>query len=177
MNKKRYEKRGQVIKALIILIAIFVLFFALSSIAVCIKICDKLPYEQPTIAEINYNIVRPVGTDYETLKTDVDALFNNPDYNLIYFEFGDKNIYGKTNFLEKEILIKKGINYEYFVFCLTHELVHLTYFSYDERFCNLTAYNILYSSNNTYFQNIALLFANMDLQGAFNKEYSFVGYL
>ena len=137
---------------------------------------DELPYKEPYQTNIEYDIYRPQNISYETLKNDIDKLFNNPSYELKFTEMHG-NIYGQCSIFDRQIKLRKNINYEYFVFCLSHELVHLTYFTHSERFCNLTAYNILYNSNNEYFVNIALYFANVDLHGGFSEEYSFIGYL
>lgn len=136
----------------------------------------KLPYKQPYITKIEYEIERPENISYTMLKEGIDKLFDNPNYSFAFIEFEEKT-YGQTFIFSRKIKLREGINYEYFVFCLAHELVHLTDFTLQERYCNLTAYNILYKSNNDYFKNIALYFANLDLQGGFSKEYSFVGYL
>lgn len=83
----------------------------------------------------------------------------------------------KCEMFKRNIILDNNLSYEYFAFCLTHELTHLTEFCYSERYTNLTAFNKLYSSGNDYFKNVALYFADLDLRGAFSQEYSFVGYI
>lgn len=136
----------------------------------------SLPYKESNLVNIEYHIEEPSNTTKESLTKEINALFDNPNYEL-YFDALPFNIYGKTDIFNKRVTIRTNISNIYYVFCLSHELVHLTYFTLSERFCNLTAYNILYNSNNEYFVNIALYFANVDLHGGFSEEYSFVGYL
>lgn len=136
----------------------------------------NLPYKESGIFYIEYNIEEPIGLTKESLTDEINLLFDNPNYEL-YFEALPFNIYGKTDIFNKRVTIRTNISNIYYVFCLSHELVHLTYFTLSERFCNLTAFNILYNSNNEYFVNIALYFANVDLHGGFSEEYSFIGYL
>lgn len=135
-----------------------------------------LPYKQPYQTDFDYEINRPQNISYTALRNEVDDLFGNPKYTLNFVDMNG-GVYGRTFILSNTIELRKDINYEYFVFCLSHELVHLRYFTYSERFCNLTAYDILYNSNNEYFVNIALYFAYIDLHGGFSEEYSFIGYL
>ena len=45
---------------------------------------------------------------------------------------------------------------------MAHELVHIQYYTSCERFCNLQAYKILFDSNDIYFKNVALYFADND---------------
>ena len=60
---------------------------------------------------------------------------------------------------------------------LTHELVHLSYFTANERFTCFKAFQILYESGNNYFKNIALAYANNDFKGITSLEYSCAGYI
>lgn len=136
----------------------------------------NLPYKESNLTFIEYNIEEPSNTTKESLTTEINELFDNPSYKL-QFNNLTSNVYGKCDVFNRTIIIKSNISNIFYVFSLTHELVHLTYFTLSERFCNLTAYNILYNSNNEYFENIALYFANVDLHGGFSEEYSFIGYL
>lgn len=135
-----------------------------------------LAYKEPTLTSIEYKIERPSDISYESLKESVDDLL---DYNGYNFKFGYLygDVYGKCNIFSKDIIIKNNISYEFFVFSLTHEIIHLKYFTLNERFVNYNAFKVLYESNNEYFKNVALYFANRDLNGDFTREYSFVGYI
>ena len=136
----------------------------------------ELPYKETSIDKIEYDITPPSNTSYQTLIDDINKMFDNPKYELSYTDF-DSSIKGKCYIYTRQIILQENLNYEYFTFCLTHELVHLTEFTFSERYTNLKAYTKLYNSGNEYFKNIALYIANLDLQGAFTEEYSFVGYI
>lgn len=134
-----------------------------------------MPYKESNLTYIEY-IEEPSNTTKESLTTEINELFDNPSYKLQFTNLVS-NTYGKCDIFSRTITIRNNISNVIYVFSLTHELVHLTYFTYCERFCNLTAYDILYNSNNEYFVNIALYFAYIDLHGGFSEEYSFIGYL
>lgn len=161
------------IKVIVIIVFILAMVFAGYSI---FKIAYSLPYKAPNVESIEFNISRPDDISYETLTEDINELFDNPKYILTYVDMtGD--LKGRCYLLSHKIEIKKNLNYELYTFILTHELVHLTTYSIDERWTNLEAYNKLYNSDNDYFKNVALYIAYLDLHGAFSQDYSFVGYL
>ena len=162
-------------------LAIFLVAIGLCTIAnfFCIELqlnSNDLPYKEPLVTNIEYEIVRPSNINYETLKDEVDKLFGNPNYTLKISEL-DGTLRGECKIFSKEITLDNDLNFEYFTFCLAHELVHLTEFNLNERYANLTTFKKLYSSGNDYFKNVALYFADLDLRGAFSQEYSFVGYI
>lgn len=136
----------------------------------------NLPYKAPLFQSIDYDITRPSNISYSFLKDEVDKLFDNPGYTLEIKDL-EGTVKGKCEMFASNIILDDNLSYEYFTFCLTHELVHLTEFCYSERYTNLTAFIKLYSSGNDYFKNVALYFADLDLRGAFSLEYSFVGYI
>ena len=63
---------------------------------------------------------------------------------------------------KKHITIDEGLSNFQLVFVMAHELVHIQYYTSCERFCNLQAYKILFNSNDIYFKNVALYFADND---------------
>ena len=136
----------------------------------------NLPYKAPLFQSIDYDITRPSNISYSSLKNEVDYLFDNPGYTLEIKDL-EGTVKGKCEMFTRNIILDDNLSYEYFIFCLAHELVHLTEFCYSERYVNLTTFNKLYSSGNDYFKNVALYFADLDLRGAFSQEYSFVGYI
>ena len=135
-----------------------------------------LPYKAPEDVNIEYDITIPPKISYQSLTEEVNALFDNPSYKLEFTTFSGA-VKGKCYLWTRTIQLQENLNYEYYTFCLTHELVHLTEFNIQERYTNLTTFYTLYNSGNDYFKNIALYFADLDLNGAFSEEYSFVGYL
>lgn len=121
----------------------------------------NLPYKESNLTFIEYNIEEPSNTTKESLTTEINELFDNPSYKLQFANL-TSNTYGKCDVFNRTIIIKSNISNIFYVFSLTHELVHLKYFTYCERFCNLQAYKILFDSNNIYFKNVALYFADND---------------
>ena len=161
------------IKIIAIILFILAITFAGYSI---FKITYSLPYKSPNVESIEFYISRPDDISYDTLTEEINELFDSPSYTLTFVDMtGD--VKGKCYPLLKKVEIKKNLTYELYTFILTHELVHLTTYSTDERWTNLEAYKILYNSDNDYFKNVALYIANLDLHGAFSQDYSFVGYL
>ena len=136
----------------------------------------NLPYKAPLFQSIDYDITRPSNISYSSLKDEVDKLFDSPSYTLEIKDL-EGTVKGKCEMFRRNIILDDNLSYEYFTFCLAHELVHLTEFCYSERYVNLTTFNKLYSSGNEYFKNIALYFADLDLRGAFPQKYSFAGYI
>lgn len=167
----------ELIKYVLCYVFILTIFFVINFFIVDSKLnANYLPYKSPEISNIQYDITRPPNIDYETLTDDINQMFNNPSYKLTFTNFSGSTK-GECYMFSKTIVLQENMNYEYYVFCLTHELVHLTEFTYSERYTNLTAFYTLYNSENEYFKNIALYFADLDLQGIFKEEYSFVGYI
>ena len=177
-------KRPKKIKFVLITLKFTLIFLFVSTILIVSSLiltvnrryAYALPYKEPTITSIEYDIIRPPNINYEVLTEELNELFNNPSYTLSYTSFAG-NVKGRCNIHQREIEIQEGLNFEYYVFCLTHELVHLTECNHNERYTNLVTFETLYTSGNEYFKNIALYFAELDLRGAFTEEYSFVGYL
>lgn len=132
-----------------------------------------LPYKQYT-GKIDFQIdyTRPIDISYESIKEDIDLLFNNPNYTL---NIEDIDVSGRANLLTTTIVLDEGLSYENYVFTLAHELVHITYFTVNERFSNFTAWKILYESGNDYFKNVALAFARDDMY--ISADYHFVAYV
>lgn len=134
----------------------------------------NLPYKESSLTFIEYNIEEPSNTTKESLTTEINELFDNPSYKLQFSNLAS-NTYGECNIFSRTITIKNNISNVFYVFALTHELVHLEYFTYCERFCNLQAYKILFDSNDNYFKNVALYFADNDWMWSY--EYKFKGYI
>lgn len=134
----------------------------------------NLPYKESNLTFIEYNIKEPNNTTKESLTTEINELFDNPSYKLQFSNLAS-NTYGECNIFSRTITIKNNISNVFYVFALAHELVHLEYFTYCERFCNLQAYKILFDSNNNYFKNVALYFADNDSMWSY--DYKFKGYI
>ena len=165
------------LKYLAIFLALIGLLIAISFFCIEEKLtAHNLPYKAPLFQSIDYDITRPSNISYSSLKDEVDKLFDSPSYTLEIKDL-EGTVKGKCEMFTRNVILDDNLSYEYFTFCLAHELVHLTEFCYSERYVNLTTFNKLYSSGNDYFKNVALYFADLDIRGAFSQEYSFVGYI
>lgn len=148
----------------------------------CLLICEwrinyfySLPYKESDLKEVEYSIKRPNGLSYKNLTCKINELTDYRDYTLQFDELcGD--VYGKSDLFDKTITIRQNINYEFYAFSLTHEIMHLKYFTSNERFVNYNAFKVLYESGNEYLKNVALYFLNLDLQNGFYNDYKFAGY-
>ena len=170
-------KKLYFLKSLAIVIAIIGLAIVIGFICIENKLtAHSLPYKAPMHQSVDYELTRPADISYISLKKQIDKLFDNPSYTLELKEL-EGTVKGKCEMFTRNVILDDNLSYEYFTFCLAHELVHLTEFCYNERYVNLTTFNKLYSSGNDYFKNVALYFADLDLRGAFSQEYSFVGYI
>ena len=170
-------RKLKAIKIATYILFVLALIIAISFISLDLKLtAHALPYKAPEDMEIEYDITRPPNISYQSLTDEINDLFDSPSYKLEFTTFSGA-VKGKCNLWTRTIQLQENLNYEYYTFCLTHELVHLTEFNLQERYTNLTTFYTLYNSGNDYFQNIALYFADLDLNGAFSEEYSFVGYL
>lgn len=97
-------------------------------------------------------------------KIKVEALFGNPLY--FYQETNFNSIAsGKAQIFIRTITIDSNINEIVYTLTLAHELVHLTYFTFSDRFANYQAFVKLYESGDEYFVEIAKAYANMELSG------------
>ena len=170
-------KKLYFLKGLAVIMFLTALSIVLGFICIEEKLtAHNLPYKAPLFQSIDYDITRPSNISYSSLKDEVDKLFDSPSYTLEIKDL-EGTVKGKCEMFTRNIILDDNLSYEYFTFCLAHELVHLTEFCYSERYVNLTTFNKLYSSGNDYFKNVALYFADLDIRGAFSQEYSFVGYI
>lgn len=170
-------KKLYFLKSLAVIMFLTALSIVLGFICIEEKLtAHNLPYKAPLFQSIDYDITRPSNISYSSLKDEVDKLFDSPSYTLEIKDL-EGTVKGKCEMFRRNIILDDNLSYEYFTFCLAHELVHLTEFCYSERYVNLTTFNKLYSSGNEYFKNIALYFADLDLRGAFPQKYSFAGYI
>lgn len=170
-------KKLYFLKSLAVIMFLTALSIVLGFICIEEKLtAHNLPYKAPLFQSIDYDITRPSNISFTSLKDEVDKLFDSPSYTLEIKDL-EGTVKGKCEMFKRNIILDNNLSYEYFAFCLAHELTHLTEFCYSERYINLTAFNKLYSSGNEYLTNVALYFADLDLRGAFSQEYSFVGYI
>lgn len=155
---------------------LFALLMCFCGIVLYFEESNKLEYRASDLTYVNYTINRPENTTKTSLKLDIDALFDNPKYSLSECDL-KYPLRGRAEVITRTIQVDLNLSLEYFVFVLAHEIIHIKYLTKSERFCNIKAFETLYNSNNDYFKNIALMFADYDIRGYFDYEYSFVGYL
>lgn len=163
-----------------ILIAINVIIYVCSLFIVSLFLHSKLSYKLPYIpCNMQPKLIETVEcytSDRNKLKNDIDKLFGHPIYFLHYTKL-NSNILGYTSIYFGQIYIQNNIKDWEFVFTLAHELVHLTKFTASERYCHLTSFQKLMTSDNEYFKYVAQLWLNIDILGGLAQEYSFAGYV
>lgn len=157
-------------------VPIFILSFCLVLLNFYSDINHIMPYKQPkSNFAISINNIRPSYVNYSYIKTEIDKMFNCTY--LLTFNTLSKQVDGISYIPLKLIVLDQDLTCEEFALTLTHELVHITYFTSNERFTSFKAFQILYESENEYFKNIALAYANLDFNGLMPKEYSCAGYI
>lgn len=136
----------------------------------------KISYIKPTVEDIIWDrdlLLSNETIDEEVIIDKVDDLFTTS------YSLSKSNLSGSTrgvsNIRKKHITIDEGLSNFQLVFVMAHELVHIQYYTGCERFCNLQAYKILFDSNNIYFKNVALYFADND--SVWSYDYKFKGYI
>lgn len=136
----------------------------------------KISYIKPTVEDIIWDkdlLESKKTIDEDVIIDKVDDLFT------VNYSWSKSNLSGSTkgisNISKKHIIIDEGLSNFQLVFVMAHELVHIQYYTRCERFCNLQAYKILFDSNDIYFKNVALYFADND--NMWSYEYKFKGYI
>lgn len=136
----------------------------------------NISYIKPTVEDIIWDrdlLLSKETIDEEVIIDKVDDLFT------VNYSLSKSNLSGSTkgisNISRKHIIIDEGLSNFQLVFVMAHELVHIQYYTRCERFCNLQAYKILFDSNNNYFKNVALYFADND--NMWSYDYQFKGYI
>lgn len=160
------------ISAIFILSMIFAFYFLYKEEN---KKRNYLEFVLPTVHYFDYYLYKPDWVTREIVREEVDKLvcvkYKYSEADLQYPTRGHANI--KTN----NVVLDKDLSVLFYTFCLTHELMHIKYKSLDERFCNFKAWQTLYESDNGYFRNVAMYFANLDLHGGFDYDYQFAGHV
>lgn len=141
-----------------------------------IHLNHNLNYKGSTIDSIEYTPYRPDYITRDYLKEEIEKLFDSPKY--VYKDTTlQKPVIGKTTFLIRLIEMDIDISLENYTLAFTHEMVHLTHVTACERYCNFTAFKMLYESGNDYFKNVALAYADNDFRGYVEYNYSCSGYI
>ena len=152
--------------------------FSLTSISLSIyaNTNHNLPYIETTLTKIEYENYRPDYITEEYIKEEVDKLFPNVNY-LLKSKHIPGTVAGYTYIMLKLVYIDTNLSLEDYTLTLTHELVHISHFTTNERYTNFKMFQILYESGNDYFRNVALAYADADVKGRVLYEYSCGGYI
>lgn len=158
-----------------VFIPLFILNIAIFSLTIYSRNINVLTYKNCSITSVEYTICND-GITREQIKEDVDGLFGNPFYILNYSGL-DAGTAGRTLLLINLITLDEGLSLEQYTLTLTHELVHLTHFTTNERYTSFTAFKVLYESEIDYFKCVALKYANDQVKHRYPMEYDCSGYI
>lgn len=139
------------------------------------RLINRLKYKETTLKYVEYDAIRPHYVDKEYIKREVNKLFNI-SYK-IYYKDLPKDTGGKSIIAFRIVMIDNNLPIEQYALALTHELVHLKYFTANERFTSFKTFQTLYESNNDYFMAVALAYANHVFSGKEPYEYDCGGYI
>lgn len=138
------------------------------------RLSHVLPYKDG-YCEINFTLNRDELT-YRDVQEDINKLFNC-QYILIYRDLSDADIIGCAYIIPKIVVIHDDLSMEDFVITLTHELIHITHITTNERYTSFQTFKILYESDNDYFKNVALYFAHLQVKNYYSYDYDCSGYI
>lgn len=168
---------GMIRKLLKVLsVKLFIISLIINGLNIYIETSNKLEYKSSTTMQIDNIVVRPANFTRNLAKDKIDDIFDNSFYILEYEEIEPPTT-GYCDILIRYVCLDKDLSLENFVWTLTHELVHLNYFTANERFVNFQTFIILYESDFEYFRQIALEYANLEFSGKVEYEYSCAGYV
>lgn len=136
----------------------------------------KLDYKECSLSYIEYDNSRPDYVTEDYIKREIDNLFSNCKYILQYKDL-KYGVAGVSYIMLKLVYIDTNLSLEDYAITLTHELVHINFFTVNERFTTFKTFQILYESGNEYFKNVALAYADSDIKGYMPFEYSCGGYI
>lgn len=158
-----------------ILMPILILSLCSTFLNIYSNINNTLPYLSSSQSSVDYNSIRPAFVNQEFIKKEIDNIFNC-NYILNFKNLNNK-CDGVSYIMLKLVILDDNLSLEEFTMTLTHELVHLKFFTSNERFTSFKAFQILFESGNEYFKNVALAYANKDFNGLVEYEYSCAGYI
>lgn len=160
----------------ILFLPIFIFSFSSIILTIYANTNHNLPYKESTLEYVKYENYRPNYVTESYIKEEVDKLFPNINYVLNHKPIPGATA-GYTYIMLKLVYIDTDLSLEDYTLTLTHELVHISHFTVNERYTNFKMFQILYESENEYFKNVALAYANSDVQGRVIYEYSCGGYI
>lgn len=125
------------------------------------------------------NSYKEYTEDKKIIRDRVNKEFNYPIY--IYFGKNARTLYdgavGYAIIPLRIVIVAERTNYTYYIWCLTHEIIHLQYVTCNETYTNFMTFKLLYESSNFDFKQVAISFGidylnNWDDD---NEEYN-IGY-
>ena len=136
----------------------------------------SLPYKECQKQHtIYFDTSRPSYVNKDYIKKQIDKMFNCTY--LLTFNKLNEPVDGISYIPLKLIVLDQDLTCEEFALTLAHELVHITQYTSNERYTTFKTFILLYESQNEYFKNIALAYAELDFNGLMPKEYSCAGYI
>lgn len=151
---------------LITILTIFTIFYS----------NNNLEYKYADLTEIKIKYEYEGSVTKEHIIKEVNLLFGNPSYSLIEKDL-PINILGRTNIFLRKIEMDKHQNLKNYAMTLAHELVHLVHFTANERYCNFTAWKLLYESNDSFLRDAARYYIKLEQNDCVYEEYSCAGYI
>ena len=138
------------------------------------NISHSLPYKEGYV-KVQFKLDDSVMTKEEA-KLAIDTMFDC-DYILISKDLSGTKYAGYTKVFSCVIVVDETLKLRDYVTTLTHELIHITHYTRNERYVSFMTFKTLYESENDYFKNIALYYAWLQFEAGFPYEYDCTGYI
>ena len=155
-----------------LLIIASIVFISILGLTIYIKTSHRMEYRQAEPVAIAYT-PREITYTREEVRKKIENLAGKQLY--FYAEkdlYSSKRIYGETVFFIRLIIMQDNADIVDYIFNFAHEYMHLKYMTASERFANFEAFKLLYESDDECFRNVAILYANQDMNGNIPESYS-----
>ena len=155
-----------------LLIIASIVFINILGLAVYIKTSHRMEYRQAEPVALTYT-PREITYTREEVRKKIENLAGKQLY--FYGEqdlYSRKRIYGETVFFIRLIIMQYNADIVDYIFNFAHEYMHLKHMTASERFVNFEAFKLLYESNDECFRNVAIMYANQDMNGNIPEPYS-----
>ena len=169
MQKEKNSKFLKIMKVLLI-ISLIILICQIG-MTIYLFSSHKMEYKSAPPNPIAYEY-KQVKYTKEEVRSKVEKIAGW----LPYF-YGEKDLlskqrYGETIFFLRLVIMHDDLDINNYIFNFAHEYMHLKYMTASERFVNFEAFKLLYESGDEYFRNVAIMYANQDMRGGIDKNYS-----
>lgn len=151
------------------LIIVLSLILAILLSACIIFNCNhRLPYVECTDGfEYVDHYFEEIKMTKEEARKEIEKLFGNPKY--IYKEKDCAKSHSIALF--RIVVIKKKCSIDEYIMALTHELIHITEFTGNERYTEFRSFQVLYNCDNVQFNNVAGEIGNFAYYKMYDKNY------